>query len=259
MRLLRASVVAALFAALAWSNTASAQKQEKGHGLDLTVEVSGDLVTISWNAIKDITLDHYALSISPIGDIALDDPFQTSWSGTLTPGDYIAYIAALDADGNNVVSNEKSHFSVEHVSQPPTVVVSASQSEIWPPNGKTVDIIFTVSIASDSALNGAEWTFNDEYGELSTSGTIKTKTPDPSKKKEAQKAEKGGKGEDDGSDQAETIEVTITLSLVAARDGNDADGRLYTFSANASNDAGSGSDSVTVTVPHDQGKGKGKK
>ncbi len=103
---------------------------------------------------------------------------------------------------------------------PPTVIVSASTSEIFPPNEKMVTVIFSGTITN---YDPASYTLTDEYGKIFYSGTL-TGTS-----------------------------FSVALDLQAQRDGNDKNGRTYTFTVTA---VGSStiSAATTVVVLHEKKK-----
>ena len=114
---------------------------------------------------------------------------------------------------------------------PPTVTCSANPNTLWPPNGKPVPVSVSGSI-SDAGVGllagGAQFSVADEYGQTQPSGVITVAS--------------GGA-------------YAFNVSLVAARNGNDQDGRHYTITVQASDKAGNvGTCQTVVTVPHDKGK-----
>lgn len=114
--------------------------------------------------------------------------------------------------------------------KPPSVSCTASSNILWPPNGKSVLITVSGTISAGSSLlspDGAGYRVSDEYGQVEPGGSI---TIGP-----------GGS-------------YSFAVSLIAARDGNDRDGRAYTIVVNSEDTAGEvGSCSAIVIVPHDQG------
>jgi hypothetical protein len=114
--------------------------------------------------------------------------------------------------------------------KPPSVSCTASSNILRPPNGKSVPITVSGTITAGSSPlshDGAGYTVSDEYGLVQPSGSIII-----------------GPG---GS-------YSFAVSLVAARDGNDRDGRMYTIVVNSEDTAGEvGSCSAIVIVPHDHG------
>ena len=101
---------------------------------------------------------------------------------------------------------------------------------LWPPNGKPVVVTVsgTVTPGTQPISSGiAAYAVADEYGQVQPSGTITL-----------------GSG---GS-------YSFGVSLIAARNGDDQDGRTYTIVVGAKDAIGNlGSCSTVVTVPHDQG------
>jgi virginiamycin B lyase len=113
---------------------------------------------------------------------------------------------------------------------PPSVSCTATPNTLWPPNGGSVPVTVSGTVtAGTSALapGGTGYTVSDEYGQFQPSGSIAL-----------------GAG---GS-------YSFAVSLIAARNGNDKDGRTYTIVVNSQDISGKvGSCSSLVTVPHDQG------
>jgi len=112
--------------------------------------------------------------------------------------------------------------------QPVIGSVTADPDRLWPPNHKHVDVTIIMDATDpdgDGDIESATYTYSvtDEYGIYDVA---ETNLPE------------------DG-----------VISLVAERDGEDRDGRVYTITVTAY-DAGklSGSSSVEILVPHDQGK-----
>ena len=149
-------------------------------------------------------------------------------------------VLPVDID-NNIIrgsTNSFSPFAIFFPDETPPEIsgVSASPEVLWPPNHKTVEVLISGCVVDDgSGLAQVLIGVMDEYGELSGEGYNIT----------------GFLGEDGVF--AELIE------LIAWRDGDDLDGRLYTIIVYATDKAGNVSEeTVPVTVPHDQGEGNGK-
>lgn len=113
---------------------------------------------------------------------------------------------------------------------PPSVTCAATPNTLWPPNGNTVVVTVsgTVTVGTQAIPpGGIVYTVIDEYGQVQPSGVI---------------ALAAGGGYSSG------------VPLIAARNGNDKDGRTYTINVSARDAIGNvGSCSAVVTVPHDQG------
>ncbi len=111
---------------------------------------------------------------------------------------------------------------------PPAVTCFASPNTLWPPNGKLVVVTVSGTLtAGTKAIIGSAYAVKDEYGQVQPSGTIAL-----------------GAG---GS-------YSFGVSLIAARNGDDGDGRKYTIVVGAKDTIGNvGSCSAVVTVTHDQG------
>lgn len=100
----------------------------------------------------------------------------------------------------------------------PTVEITPSTQEIWPPNNKEVSVTFSVSISDGSTVS---YLLTDEYNEYTYAGTLAGTTAE------------------------------VTLALKASRAGKDKDGRTYTFVVKSA-DGSEVLDSVTVVVPHNR-------
>lgn len=113
---------------------------------------------------------------------------------------------------------------------PPNVSCAATPNTLWPPNGKSVVVTISGRVtAGTSALlrGGTTYAVTDEYGQVQPSGGIIL---------------------GDGGN------YSFGVSLIAARNGGDKNGRTYTIVVHAYDNVGNvGSCSVVVTVPHDQG------
>jgi hypothetical protein len=114
---------------------------------------------------------------------------------------------------------------------PPSVSCTATPNTLWPPNGKPVSVTVSgILTPGTSSLvpGGSGYLVIDEYGQDQPSSQISL-----------------GSG---GS-------YLFQVSLIAARNGNDTDGRTYTIIVNGQDALGNvGSCSAIVTVPHDQGR-----
>jgi hypothetical protein len=112
---------------------------------------------------------------------------------------------------------------------PPSIAVSVTPKDLWPPNGKLVPVTVSGTITDTGCkVTVAEYNVIDEYGEVHSSGPVTLAA--------------------DGT-------YSFTTLLQASRTGADLNGRLYTVTVNASNKGGkTGSQSATIVVPHDQGQ-----
>jgi len=114
---------------------------------------------------------------------------------------------------------------------PPSVSCSATPTTLWPPNGTSVVVTVSGSITPGTQAippSGTMYAVIDEYGQVQPSGSIALGV--------------------EGS-------YSFGVSLIAARNGNDQDGRQYTITVSAQDTLGNvGSCPAVVTVPHDQGQ-----
>jgi hypothetical protein len=119
------------------------------------------------------------------------------------------------------------YINVNPVNDPPVIQsVTVNPNQLWPPNKKPVDVKITVNANdADGASDILKTTYSviDEYGIYNVAET--------------------------------NLPLNGKISLIADRDGNDKDGRIYTITIRVY-DAGGLFDqkSVNVLVPHDQGK-----
>jgi hypothetical protein len=156
--------------------------------------------------------------------------FQWSWESTYnenTGGVQIQTASSEPVDGSGTGGLKIT--SINGAPQtPPVATCVATPNTLWPPNGKSVLVTVSGNItAGTSALAAAAYSVNDEYGLVQPSGSITL-----------------GAG---GS-------YSFGLSLIAARNGSDLDGRTYTIIVRGDDTLGNvGVCSAVVTVPHDQG------
>jgi hypothetical protein len=110
---------------------------------------------------------------------------------------------------------------------PPAITVTATPSQIWPANGRTVQVAITGTVTdAGSGVVAATFEVVDEYGELQPGGTVTL-------------------------DAAGNYSVVIPL--LASRRGDDRDGRSYTIVIRARDAAGNeGTAQIVVTVAHDR-------
>src|SRR4051812_41619600 len=111
---------------------------------------------------------------------------------------------------------------------PPELSAASNVSKLWPPNGRTTSVVVTGTAADDDSFVDTatlSYAVRDEYGEVQPRGTF-TLAPDGS--------------------------FSFAVPLVAARKGEDLDGRTYEIVVKAADRAGNmASRTVRVTVPHD--------
>jgi len=106
---------------------------------------------------------------------------------------------------------------------PPTINCAATPNTLWPPNGKPVSVTVSGNIVQGTSPVASEGT---TYAVIDNGSFVL-----------------GG----DGS-------YSFAVPLIAARNGNDQNGRTYTITVSATDGIGNaGSCSAVVTVPHDQG------
>lgn len=125
-------------------------------------------------------------------------------------------------------SNEQSVLNNTHESapritvpdNPPSITVTASVTELWPPNKKWQTVTFSGTL---SDYTTASYVLTDEYGKISYSGTLSGST------------------------------FSVPLQLKAERKGKDKNGRTYTFTVTATGTL-TVEASATVVVPHDKKK-----
>lgn len=114
------------------------------------------------------------------------------------------------------------------LASPAIEISDFSPTSIWPPNNRGVDLTLSgrIVLAENCTLLAATYRLQDEYGVYSTSDSLTVA--------------------DDGS-------FTLTAPVVASRQGNDRDGRLYTLTIIAEDEAGQVEQGgLDARVPHDQ-------
>ena len=152
----------------------------------------------------------------------------TEYTGQLsftTEGIFNVMYRSVDRAGN-IESTSTATIMIDKTA--PTVSLSADPSEIWPPNGKTVDV--TVSGSGSDAVSGlasATYVVTDEYGNALS---IAPRTLSGA--------------------SASWEEI---LAVEARRNGDDRDGRLYRVTITVKDAAGHTSTAlVDIVVSHDQ-------
>jgi hypothetical protein len=110
---------------------------------------------------------------------------------------------------------------------PPAVSCTGTPKTLWPPNGQTVQISVLGSVTKgNQQIDSTRYSVADEYGQVQPSGVFSAQA--------------------DGT-------FSLSVPLVASRDGNDKDGRVYVVTISAKDKLGNvGSCSVNVIVPRDQ-------
>jgi hypothetical protein len=169
-----------------------------------------------------------------LSDGSLGPTFYTwTWTDTYT-GPFTGGGIKLQAAGTQPVNGSGTGgitvTSINGATQtPPTTTCTATPNTVWPPNGKTVLVSVSGKItAGTSALTANTYNVIDSYGQVQPSGTITL-----------------GAG---GS-------YSFAVPLIAARNGDDLDGRTYTINVTGGDTIGNvGSCFAIVTVPHDQGQ-----
>ena len=149
-------------------------------------------------------------------------------SGDTVSSDFPTTTQAFDTSYNG--SSDAFVVKISVPPTPPSVSCTATPSTLWPPNGKPMLVIVSGNITpgtSPLVSGGARYEVIDEYGRVQPSGSITL----------------GAAGT-----------YSFGVSLIAARNGYDRDGRAYTIIVTGRDQIGNvGSCSVVVTVPHDRG------
>lgn len=122
--------------------------------------------------------------------------------------------------------------SINGVAQtPPTVTCTARPNTLWPPNGESVSVTVSGSVAVGTQpipSDGTIYAVSDEYGQHQPNGNFTFGS--------------GGT-------------YSFKVPLIAARNGDDLDGRTYTINIIAGDQIGNtGTCSAVITVPHDQSR-----
>lgn len=139
-----------------------------------------------------------------------------------TEGKHSIEFYSVDKD-ENIEEVKSVEFTIDKTL--PEVSVDATPKEIWPPNGKMIDIAVS-SIASDAHLYLTNSTVEDEYRRV----------------------------------EPIIASLNQTIQLEASREGGDMDGRAYTIRRIAEDLAGNRVEAkVLVVVPHDRGNKNEKK
>ncbi len=166
----------------------------------------------------DVASTSYSVDGGPV--TAYTAPFTVSGDGT-----HAVSFFSVDRAGNEEMPHPSVTVTIDTTA--PTVAASADPSELWPPNGETVQVSGRMSDAG-SGLDPATASSAvvDEYGAVQPSGAVTVAA--------------------DGS-------FSFRVGLEARRNGDDRDGRAYALTVRASDLAGNTSSAnFVVTVPHDQ-------
>ncbi len=123
---------------------------------------------------------------------------------------------SIDNAGN---TEEKKTVTVNVDTTAPDVTISATPSILWPPDRKPVEVIINgSSLDALSGISTKVFTFTDEYNEVKTS----------------------------------LLNFGQAIELIAWRNGDDKDGRIYTIRVVVTDNANNSTTKDTViTVPHD--------
>jgi uncharacterized lipoprotein YddW (UPF0748 family) len=147
---------------------------------------------------------------------------------TVTPVGQLAYTTACATE---VTAGRVGRFDITIDREAPTVVLSATPRELWPPNHRTVDV--TLAGAAEDAGTGIDtvsFRVLDEYGLV-----------------QPEVAPVAGGG-------LARVDFSPAIPLEATREGKDKDGRTYTLEVTVTDRAcQTRTATVTVVVPHDQG------
>jgi hypothetical protein len=204
-------------------------------GDDKTVAAGAEctaIVVLDGSASTDP--DHDSLTFSWTGPFGEDGALQTivgvKATATLGLGAYEFILTATDATG--LAATDSVTITVADETAP-VLVLTASPTQLWPPNHKMVPVSLTA-------------TATDNCGEaLSQQPKIVSVTSNE---------DDNGQGDDNTTGDWE-ITGELTLNLRAERSGKGS-GRIYTITIEAIDAAGNvGTGTVLVKVPHDQGKG----
>jgi hypothetical protein len=147
---------------------------------------------------------------------------------TVTPVGQPAYTTACATE---VTAGRVGRFDITIDREAPTVVLSATPRELWPPNHRTVDVTLA-GAAEDTGtgIDAVSFRVLDEYGLVQ---------PDV--------APIAGGG-------LARLEFSQAIPLDASRTGKDKNGRTYTLEVTVTDRAcQTRTATVTVVVPHDQG------
>jgi VCBS repeat-containing protein len=169
-------------------------------------------------AIKVTDPAHGALILNTNGSFTYTPAINYNGTDSFT---YKANDGQLDSNIATV------SITVRPVNDPPVIQsITVNPNQLWPPNKKPVDVKVTVVANDPDGVNDISritYSVTDEYGIYNVAET--------------------------------NLPANGTISLIADRDGNDKDGRIYTIAIRVYDTGGLFDQrSVNVIVPHDQGK-----
>jgi hypothetical protein len=144
-------------------------------------------------------------------------------------GDGIHSLSFFSVDGSgNTESPNTLALKIDGTA--PTVTAAALPTSLWPPDGRTVPVTVSGTVADATSgvdPTSARFSVVDEYGQVQPTGAVSIGS--------------GG-------------HYTAAVSLPASRNGNDNDGRTYTIVVRVLDNAGNlATASALVRVPHDEG------
>jgi len=111
----------------------------------------------------------------------------------------------------------------------PTVTCTATPTTLWPPNGGLAPVTLSGTMSQGTQpLMSSDYVVADSYNQLHPSGSVTLDTAG---------------------------NYSFQVPLIAARNGNDSNGRTYTVAVMGRDSIGNtGTCSTVITVPHDQGQ-----
>jgi hypothetical protein len=155
-------------------------------------------------------------------------PAQTYSAPFVVSGDgaHVVTYYSVDPAGNTEATQSQT-IGIDHTA--PALSLTASQTTLWPPNGKMVPVTISGDVSDSlSGINLADATYTviDSYGQVQPSGVITVNA--------------------DGT-------FTFQVLLEASRQGQDKQGRVYTIIVADQDLAGNlGTATITLIVAHDQ-------
>ena len=155
----------------------------------------------------DLAPGAYRVTVTPVGQPA----YTTACTTAVTAGRVTSFDVTIDRDA-------------------PTVTLSASPRELWPPDHQVVDVVVSgAAVDGGTGIDTVSFRVLDEYSRVQP---------------EVGSVAGGGLGR---------VDFAEAIPLEAARDGSDRDGRTYVIEVTATDRAcNARTASVSVLVPHDQ-------